>query len=135
MKIKECKNYFNDIVESFSGISKKKKLIATIFVILVGLLCFIPLVCIYINVFMQFLGIKWLIILSIISCGVILHILLSVMYPIYFIALNELNKDTCYIDNMSYKKLFIVLITDWFMIMFISIMIVVLVIIVNYLLF
>ena len=90
-----------------------------------------PLVCIYINLFMQFLGIKWLMTLTLISCGVIVHVFLSLLYPIYFIALNELNKDNSYIDKISYKKIFITLITDWFMIIFIAVIIIVLVIIVN----
>ena len=135
MKIKECKEYFNHIVESFESTSKKNKLFSTLFVILVGLLCLTPFVCVFINLYMQFLGIKVIMAICLISCGIIVHLLLSLLYPVYYLCLNELNNDENISNKLSYKRLFIALVTDLFMIIFITIIVIVLIIIVNYVFF
>lgn len=135
MKVKECKNYFNEILESFASVSKKDKFKALAFCVLLGILFICPIVCLLINLFMQFLGNKVMMTILIILCGVFLHLLLSTLYPIYYLSLNELNKQNNYNDSLSFKKLFIALFTDWFMIVFIAVMVVLLTIFVNFMLF
>ncbi len=135
MKIKECKEYFNHIIESFESASKKNKLFSALFVILVGLLCLIPFVCIFINLYMQFLGIKVAMAFCIAICGIIVHLLLSLLYPVYYLCLNELCKDENVSNKLSYKRLFIALVSDLFMIIFITVIVIVLIIIVNYVFF
>ena len=122
MRLKEYKNYLKNLIDTFSTVSKKSKRIAFIFTIIVGLLCACPIVFLIINLFMQFLGIKVLIISLIALCGVLFHLLISLMYPMYYVALNELNKDLNI--KVSYKKLFVVSICDLFQIGFIIIMII-----------
>lgn len=122
MRLKEYKNYLKNLIDVFSTVSKKSKRIAFIFTIIVGLLCACPIVCLIINLFMQFLGIKVLIISLIALCGVLFHLLISLMYPMYYVALNELNKD--FNIEVSYKKLFVVSFIDLFQIGFIIIMII-----------
>ena len=122
MRLKEYKNYLKNLIDVFSTVSKKSKRIAFIFTIIVGLLCACPIVCLIINLFMQFLGIKVLIISLIALCGVLFHLLISLMYPMYYVALNELNKD--FNIEVSYKKLFVVSFIDLFQICFIIIMII-----------
>lgn len=122
MRLKEYKNYLKNLIDVFSTVSKKSKRIAFIFTIIVGLLCACPIVCLIINLFMQFLGIRVLIISLISLCGVLFHLLISLMYPMYYVALNELNKD--FNIEVSYKKLFVVSFIDLFQIGFIIIMII-----------
>ncbi len=122
MRLKEYKNYLKNLIDVFSTVSKKSKRIAFIFTIIVGLLCVCPIVCVIINFLMQYLGIKLVVVLLLFLCGALLHLLISLMYPIYFVSLSELNKD---LDiDVSYKKLFFVSICDLFQISFIMIMIV-----------
>ena len=122
MRLKEYKNYLKNLIDTFSTVSKKSKRIAFIFTIIVGLLCACPIVFLIINLFMQFLGIKVVILSLIALCGVLFHLLISLMYPMYYVALNELNKD--FNIEVSYKKLFVVSICDLFQIGFIIIMII-----------
>ena len=132
--IKECREYLDFVISSFDKTSKKNKAIALIFTVFLGLLISVCFVCIYINLFMQILGLKSAMIIVICSCGLLLHLILSFISPIYYISLNELNKDVN-LEKISYKKIFISLITDWFMISFIIICVTVLVIFVNSMLF
>lgn len=122
MRLKEYKDYLKNIIDVFSTVFKKSKSIAFIFTIIVGLLCASPIVCVIINLFMQCLGIKLVVISLIVLCGVLFHLIISLMAPIYYVSLNELNKDLNI--NVSYKKLFIVSISDLFQIVFIVIMVI-----------
>ena len=121
MKLREYRDYSNGIVDSFSEVSKKSKIISLIFTIVTGLLCVSPVICIFVNLFIQFLGVKYVVITLISLCGILLHLVISCFYPVYFISLNVLNNN---IDSkLSYKKLFIVSILDLFQIVCILIMI------------
>ena len=122
MRLREYKDYLKTNLELFGNVSKKSKSVALIFTTIVGLLCVCPIVCILVNLFMQFLGIKLVVISLIVLCGISFHLLLSLMCPIYYIALNELNKDLNI--EISYKKLFIVSICDLFQIGFIIVMVI-----------
>lgn len=133
MRLKEYKNYLKNLIDIFSTVSKKIKRIAFIFTIIIGLLCACPIVCVIINLFMQFLGIKLIIVSLIVLCGILFHLLISLMYPIYYVSLCELNKDLNI--DVSYKKLFVVSICDLFQISFIIIMIVLMNIVFIYMFF
>ena len=84
---------------------------------------------------MQHLGIKWVVILCIIAFGIFLHTFLSVMYPIYYFALNELNKDGKYFEKLSYKELFLYQFLDFITIMFIIVIVIGLIVFVNLVLY
>ena len=122
MKIRECKDYLNNCISLYKDVSKKHKLIAGIFTIIVSILCIVPIVSILINLFMQFLGIKVMIVSLIALCGILLHFAIALLYPIYFISLNVLSD--LIEEKISYRNLFISLICDWVQIIFIIIMIV-----------
>lgn len=124
MRLREYKDYLKTNIELFSTVSKKSKILAFIFTIVVGLLCACPIVCLLVNLFMQYLGLKVVIVSLIALCGVLFHLMISLMFPIYYISLNELNRELN--REISYKKLFIVSICDLFQIVFIIIMVVLL---------
>ena len=132
--IKECKEYFNNLIVSLESTSRKNKITAFIFTLILGLLSSSFIVCLYLNLFMQIIGLKLAMIVTIISCGIVLHMIISLFTPIYYICLNELCNDENK-KSISYKKLFISIVTDWFMICFIIICVIALVIVVNIVLF
>lgn len=133
MKLTEFREYSNSIVDSFSKVAKKNKVIAFIFTIIIGIIFACPIVCILINLFIQFLGVKFVVIGLITFCGILLHLLISSLYPVYYISLNAL--DTNIDVELSYKKLFVVSILDLFQIIFIIIAITLMNILVVYMLF
>lgn len=132
--IKKCKEYFNILTLYLENTPKKNKIISFIFSLVIGLLLCIPLVCIFINLFMQILGLKGLMTLSIIICGVLLHFMIALINPIYYMCLYELDIKKNF-GKISYNKLFMTFITDWLMIIFIIVCVVGFVIIVNMILF
>ena len=131
MKIKECKNYFDKVSIMLGTAKKIDKNKSLIFSILVGLLLIIPFTCLFINLFMQVLGIKYIIFSLIFICGIIILLIVSLVNALYYVALNELIGN----EKISFKKMFIAGITELFTIILIAIFIVIISIFVNYMLF
>ena len=131
MKIKECKNYFDKVSIMLGTAKKIDKNKSLIFSILVGLLLIIPFTCLFINLFMQVLGIKYIIFSLIFICGIIILLIVSLVNALYYVALNELIGN----EKISFKKMFIAGITELFTIILIAIFIVLISIFVNFMLF
>lgn len=131
MKIKECKNYFDKVSIMLGTANKKDKIKALIFSLIVGLLLITPFTCLFINLFMQVLGIKYIIFSLIFICGVIVLLLVSFVNALYYAALNELIGN----EKISFKKMFIAGITELFTIILITVFIVIIIIFVNFMLF
>lgn len=131
MKIKECKNYFDKVSIMLGAAKKIDKNKSLIFSILVGLLLIIPFTCLFINLFMQVLGIKYIIFSLIFICGIIILLIVSLVNALYYVALNELIGN----EKISFKKMFIAGITELFTIILIAIFIVIISIFVNFMLF
>ena len=131
MKIKECKNYFDKVSIMLGTAQKIDKNKSLIFSILVGLLLIIPFTCLFINLFMQVLGIKYIIFSLIFICGIIILLIVSLVNALYYVALNELIGN----EKISFKKMFIAGITELFTIILIAIFIVIISIFVNFMLF
>ena len=131
MKIKECKNYFDKVSIMLGTARKIDKNKSLIFSILVGLLLIIPFTCLFINLFMQVLGIKYVIFSLIFICGIIVLLIVSLVNALYYIALNELIGN----EKISFKKIFIAGITELFTIILITVFIVIIIILVNFMLF
>lgn len=131
MKIKECKNYFDKVSIMLGTAKKIDKNKSLIFSILVGLLLIIPFTCLFINLFMQVLGIKYIIFSLIFICGIIILLIVSLVNALYYVALNELIGN----EKISFKKMFIAGITELFTIILIAIFIVIISIFVNFMLF
>lgn len=131
MKIKECKNYFDCTCIELSKVDKKIKFKALGFIILIAILCLIPFVCLYINLFMQYLGIKIAIYGLIISCGVMMYILVNTLNVLYYVSLSEL----CDKEKVSFKKLYLASLTDLFVIISILIFVILLIVFVSFMLY
>jgi hypothetical protein len=131
MKIKECKNYFDKVSIMLGAAKKIDKNKSLIFSILVGLLLIIPFTCLFINLFMQVLGIKYIIFSLIFICGIIVLLIVSLVNALYYVVLNELIGN----EKISFKKMFIAGITELFTIILIAIFIVLISIFVNFMLF
>ena len=131
MKIKECKNYFDKVSIMLGTAKKIDKNKSLIFSILVGLLLIIPFTCLFINLFMQVLGIKYIIFSLIFICGIIILLIVSLVNALYYVALNELIGN----EKISFKKMFIAGITELFTIILIALFIVIISIFVNFMLF
>ena len=135
MFLNKRKKYLYSVLEVFLDVPFKKRFTAFLFTLICGILCIIPFGCVFINLIMQHLGIKWVVILCIIAFGIFLHTFLSVMYTIYYFALNELNKDGKYFEKLSYKELFLYQFLDFITIMFIIVIIIGLIVFVNLVLY
>ena len=131
MKIKECKNYFDKVSIMLGTAKKIDKSKSLIFSILVGLLLIIPFTCLFINLFMQVLGIKYIIFSLIFICGIIVLLIVSLVNALYYVVLNELIGN----EKISFKKMFIAGITELFTIILIALFIVIISIFVNFMLF
>ena len=131
MKIKECKNYFDKVSIMLGTAKKIDKNKSLIFSILVGLLLIIPFTCLFINLFMQVLGIKYIIFSLIFICGIIILLIVSLVNALYYVVLNELIGN----EKISFIKMFIAGITELFTIILIAIFIVIISIFVNFMLF
>ena len=128
MKIKECKNYFDKVSIMLGTAKKIDKNKSLIFSILVGLLLIIPFTCLFINLFMQVLGIKYIIFSLIFICGIIVLLIVSLVNALYYVVLNELIGN----EKISFKKMFIAGITELFTIILIALFIVIISIFVNF---
>ena len=121
MKLKEYQLYFDEIINSSKNESKSNKLKAFLFTSFIAILSVTPIVCIFLNFYMQFLANKYAHFTSYIIIGVLLHIFISVVVPLYYYCLSILTDKE---EHVSYKKMFIVHITDAVSIIMITIFVV-----------
>jgi hypothetical protein len=129
MSLKEYQLYFDEIINSSKNESKSNKLKAFLFTAFIALLIVTPIVCIFLNFYMQFLANKYAHFTSYIIIGVLLHLFISVIVPLYYYCLNILtNKE----EHISYMKMFIVHITDIVSIIMITIFVVCMILFINF---
>ena len=82
MSLKEYQLYFDEIINSSKNESKSNKFKAFLFTTFIAILVVTPIVCIFLNFYMQFLANKYAHFTSYIIIGVLLHIFISVICTI-----------------------------------------------------
>lgn len=132
MKIKEYRLYFDEIMENAKKETKKNKIQALLFTGLIALLIVIPFVCIFTSFYLQFLGFKIAYLITFIIIAALLHFLISIVIPLYYYCLNLITKS---IDDFSFKKLFIVHLTDWVTIVMLIIFVIVMFLFISFMMF
>lgn len=138
--MKIYREYLESIMICFKQYSKKDKFKALLLTFSIGLFIFIPVLLLFINLFMQYLGIKYMVIIFILVISLLLHLYISVMFSLYYLCLNNIinfthnfiyNKE----ETISFKKLFLAYFMDLTSILSILVIGIICCLIVNFSLF
>lgn len=106
---KKNRLYLDQVRTSFSNCSKSNQNKASAFTLIIGILLMIPIICLAINFYMQLITVKVVFYLSVIVLIIIVHLLCSLVIPIYFISLNVI----CNLNiSISFFKLFLAYLFD-----------------------
>ena len=99
--MKIYREYLESIMICYKQYSKKDKFKALLLTSSIGLFIFIPVLLLFINLFMQYLGIKYMVIIFILVISLLLHLYISVMFSLYYLCLNNIINFT---HNFIYNK-------------------------------